>query len=385
MAKPQIRVVELFFLLLVATFAWAFARIMAPFLLNAFLALVFAGIGYGAFQRVERVVRNRAAAAALTVLAAFIAVAVPVTLIGLMIYSEAVGGYARIVEAWPEVGEQLLDVDVGEWLQGLPIVGALITQTPDIEFSDLVRGVFEVGSDFIVEISRRSFVSITSALITVVVILFLMFFFFLDGPRLVSRVYEWVPLPDTYLRRLGDETLRTTSATLISTVIIGMIEGLYGALIFVVFGLPSPVLWGVVILILSMIPLIGANMVLTPAGLILLLSGDVAAGITIIALGYGGVAITQNVIRPKLLGDRSGLHPALVLLGTIGGIAWLGLVGFLVGPLLVSLFLAVCSQFAASYRDQYKDKRGAVTNRSGTDRRRVGRRRRRAIVPEHCI
>ncbi len=372
MRKPQVRVVELFFLLLVAAFAWAFARIMAPFFLNAFLALVFSGLGYGVFRRVENVVRNRPAAAAITVLGAFVVVAIPVGLIGLMIYSEAVGGYARVVEAWPDVSEQLLDFDVGDWLRNLPAIGGLITEAPEVEFAELVRSVFEVSSDFIVEISRRSFVNITSALLNVVVILFLMFFFFLDGPRLVKRIYEWVPLPDAYLQQLGEEALRTTSATLISTVIIGMIEGLYGALIFVVFGLPSPVLWGGVILILSMIPLIGANMVLTPAGIIVLLSGDVVSGLAIVALGYGGVLITQNIIRPKLLGDRSGLHPALVLLGTIGGIAWLGLIGFLVGPLLVSLFLAVWSQFAGYYRDQYLDKRDNGIdpgNRDGDDPR----------------
>ena len=64
-----------------------------------------------------------------------------------------------------------------------------------------------------------------------------------------------------------------------------------------------------------------------------------------ILLGLGGVAITQNVVKPKLLGDRTGLNPALALLATIGGIAWLGLIGFLVGPLLASLFIVVWQQF----------------------------------------
>jgi predicted PurR-regulated permease PerM len=69
----------------------------------------------------------------------------------------------------------------------------------------------------------------------------------------------------------------------------------------------------------------------------------------LIGLGFGGVALTQNVVKPKLLGDRAGLHPGLVLLSTIGGIAWLGLIGFLVGPLLAALFIIVWEQFAKRY------------------------------------
>jgi predicted PurR-regulated permease PerM len=120
--------------------------------------------------------------------------------------------------------------------------------------------------------------------------------------------------------------------------------------LFLVFGLPSPFLWGVITMVLSMIPLIGTNIVLIPTGLITLFSGRPAAGLIIIITGAVGVAITQNVVKPKLLGDRTGLHPALALLATIGGIAWLGLIGFLVGPVLAALFIVVWRQFARRYR-----------------------------------
>jgi predicted PurR-regulated permease PerM len=99
-----------------------------------------------------------------------------------------------------------------------------------------------------------------------------------------------------------------------------------------------------------MIPLIGSNLIIIPAGLVVLFSGELGAGLVIIVAGVVGVAITQNMVKPKLVGDRSGLHPALALLSTIGGIAWLGLIGFLVGPVLASLFIVVWRQFARRYR-----------------------------------
>ncbi|TVQ37989.1 MAG: AI-2E family transporter [Spirochaetaceae bacterium] len=356
-AKPRLHVFELSFLLILIGFTWAFYRVMAPFVLNIFLAVIFANICWRPFSYLRAVLGDRAVpAAAVTVLTAFVLLAIPISVIGLLIYHEAVEGYARVQELWPELGNGLENVDVRAWLERLPVVGGMLGDGPPVELGDAVRGVFEFGSDFVVEMSRRSFVSITSALVNSVLILFLMFFLLLDGERIVERLYAAIPLPDSYLRQLAEETIRTTGATLASTVIIGMIEGAYGALLLRLFGLPSPLLWGVIIMILSMIPLIGTNLVLTPAGIILMLSGNVVGGMALALLGYGGVAVTQNIVRPKLLGDRSGLHPAMVLLATIGGIAWLGLVGFLIGPLIASLFVAVWSQFVRFYKSQYADK-----------------------------
>ena len=357
MAKPRLHIIELSLLLILVGFTWAFYRIMAPFILNVFLAMVFANICWRPYCRLRDALRGNApAAAAVTVILAFVLVAIPIGVVGLLIYHEAVQGYAAIREVWPDAGHTLAEIDIRSWLGQLPLIGDALRDGPTVELQDVVRGVFEFGSDFVVEISRRSFVSITSALVNSVLILFLMFFLLVDGERLVGRLYAALPLPDQYVRQLAGETMRTSNATLISTVIIGMIEGAYGGGLFALFGLPSPVLWAVIIMILSMIPLIGANLVLTPAGIVLILSGRPLAGITIALLGYGGVAVTQNVLRPKLLGDRSGLHPALVLLSTIGGIAWMGLIGFLIGPLIASLFIAAWAQFARFYREQYAHK-----------------------------
>lgn len=105
-----------------------------------------------------------------------------------------------------------------------------------------------------------------------------------------------------------------------------------------------------------MIPLIGSNLIIIPAGIATVIGGRPAAGIIVAIAGIIGVAITQNIVKPKLLGDRTGLHPALALLSTIGGIAWLGLIGFLVGPVLAALFIVVWRQFAKRYRNLLEGK-----------------------------
>jgi len=185
---------------------------------------------------------------------------------------------------------------------------------------------------------------------------FILFFVFIDGPKMIDRIKELIPLGDKDTDELISEMGNMTKATIVSTLIIGLIEGVYGGLLFIIFRLPSPMLWGIIILFMSLIPIIGANVIIIPAGIITIISGRYVAGIIIICLGIAGILVTQNIIKPKLLGGRSGLHPMLILLSTLGGIAWLGIIGFLIGPMIAALFIVIWNQFGMRFKDELQSK-----------------------------
>jgi predicted PurR-regulated permease PerM len=353
MEHPRIRILEIFFLLLLAGLSYGFFLVMRPFVLNVFLAAVFTSVLYPAYDRLtRRIGGRRAPASLLMVVFIFVVVAIPASVIAILVYSEAISGYAAVVEQVPRLAERLSRVQLLDWARDIPVLGEYADELEPLQLSEMLRNAVGSVSSFVLTATQRSFVSVSTAVANFVLMLFLMFFFFQSGRQLLMAVYNVAPMPNKDLREMAQETRRTTTATLISTLLIGIIEGGYGAVLFLAFGLPSAFLWGIIIMILSIIPLIGTNLVLVPAGIILIVGGRIGAGILMIVLGLGGVAITQNVIKPKLLGDRSGLHPALALLATIGGIAWLGLIGFLVGPLIASLFLVVWQQFAIRYRHE---------------------------------
>ena len=115
------------------------------------------------------------------------------------------------------------------------------------------------------------------------------------------------------------------------------------------FGLPSATLWGLIMVLVSVLPLLGINAVIVPAGVVVIIMGDVGRGVGLIVVGVTGAAVSQNLLRPKLVGDRSGLHPALVLVATLGGLSWLGLVGFVIGPMLATLAMIAWEQFASRH------------------------------------
>ena len=373
MERPRIRVLEIFFLLILVALTYGFYRVMQPFVLNIFLAAIFTSVLCPLYRKLTHRLGGRGAlASVLMVLLVFVVVTVPVSIIGILVYSEAVAGYNAVVREVPQLAERLSQIELLDWARELPFIGDYVNQLEPLELSEMLRNTVRAGSNFVLTATQRSFVSASTALANFVLVLLLMFFFFVGGPRLLASVYNVVPMPNKELREIATETRTTTTATMISTLLIGIIEGTYGAILFLIFGLPSPFLWGIIIMVLSMIPLIGTNLVLVPAGIILVVSGRVFSGVAMVLLGLGGVAVTQNVVKPKLLGDRTGLHPALALLSTIGGIAWLGLIGFLVGPLVASLFLVVWQQFATRYRHELDRRNDGPTRQAGETQPQAG-------------
>ena len=350
MNKTERLFLEAVFLIILLVFSAAFYRIMQPFLLDVFLALVLANIFRRPFRRLsERTGRPRFASAVM-ILLVFLVVALPVGVVATLVSAELVNAVTNVRQNWSSLQAVVALPELVESLSGVPIVGPLAEQISPEQVNTTFRELVSTSGDYLLRLSQRSIGNISAAVFNFLIILLLLFFFFVDGPKVVRRLYQSIPVSNAELDQIAAETFNTTSATLISTIIIGLMEGGLATALFLIFGLPSPFLWGVITMVLSMIPLIGTNLVLIPAGLITIIAGRPVAGVLIIVSGAVGVAITQNAIKPKLLGDRSGLHPAMALLSTIGGIAWLGLIGFLVGPVLAALFIVVWRQFTQRYQ-----------------------------------
>ncbi|MFW5694330.1 MAG: AI-2E family transporter [Alkalispirochaeta sp.] len=356
MTRTERLFLEAVFIGILLIFSMAFLRLMEPFLLDVFLALVLANIFRKPYLHLTHATGRPRLASSLMIIVVFLVVALPVAMVATLVSAELAGAVANVRQNWSSLQSSIGIPNLLAAAEDLPVIGQLLSQFSTQEITNTIREILSTSGDYLLRLSQRSIGNITAAVFNFAIILLLLYFFFVDGHRLVDRVYETIPVSNRDMDQIVSETFNTTSATLISTIIIGLMEGGLATVLFLVFRLPSPFLWGVITMVLSMIPLIGTNLVLVPAGLITLAAGRPGAGIMIIITGAVGVAITQNVVKPKLLGDRSGLHPALALLSTIGGIAWLGLIGFLVGPVLAALFVVVWRQFTRRYRSLLEGK-----------------------------
>jgi predicted PurR-regulated permease PerM len=135
-------------------------------------------------------------------------------------------------------------------------------------------------------------------------------------------------------------------------ILMSVLQGFLGGIGFLIAGLPNPVLWGALMALFALLPVLGTFMIWVPAGIYLLITGHVWQGVFL--LSYGVVLIlliVDTFLRPKLLGHSSDLHPIFVLVGVLGGAAVFGFIGLFLGPLLVGVMVSVLKVWEQEYLD----------------------------------
>lgn len=179
------------------------------------------------------------------------------------------------------------------------------------------------------------------AIAQMLLVVFTLFYFFRDGDRIRHAAYEMVPLQRVQWTDIIARTREVIGATVYGVLAISAIQGVLGTFIFWVLGLPSPLLWGVVMFFLSMIPMAGAFLVWVPAAIYLALTGAyVKAGILVV-WGVLVIGSIDNVLSPRLVGRRASLHELLIFFAVLGGLQVFGVLGLVLGPVVVAMTLAL--------------------------------------------
>src|SRR5690606_9352962 len=156
------------------------------------------------------------------------------------------------------------------------------------------------------------------------VMLYLLFFFLRDGVTIMQRVRQALPLDDTLARHLGARFATVARATLKGTFLIGAIQGFLGGVAFWLLDLRAPILWGVVMGLLALLPAVGPPLVWIPAAIWLIATGALVKGLVLVVLGTVIIGLVDNLLRPILVGRDAGLPDYIILLSTLGGISMFG-------------------------------------------------------------
>jgi predicted PurR-regulated permease PerM len=182
---------------------------------------------------------------------------------------------------------------------------------------------------------------VVGVVIEVFFVIFTMYYLFRDGERMREAVYNIMPLDDRRAREIIDRTQEVISASVYGVLVIALIQGTLGGIAFWALGLPSSLLWGVVMVFLSMIPMAGAFVVWVPAALYLVITG--AWGKAIILTVWGALVIgsVDNFLRPKLVGEKTRLHELLIFFSVLGGLQVFGVIGLVLGPVVVAITIAL--------------------------------------------
>lgn len=180
---------------------------------------------------------------------------------------------------------------------------------------------------------------------SLLVMLYVLFFFLRDGDELNLRIRNALPLRASHTAEILDAFTLAVRGTIKGIILVALIQGALGGVIFWLLGLTAPLLAGAIMALLSLLPVLGSALVWAPAGLYLLVAGSVTKGIILLAFGTFVIGLADNFLRPILVGQSIKMPSYVVLLATLGGLAAFGANGFVIGPLVAAMFLTAWQVF----------------------------------------
>ena len=186
--------------------------------------------------------------------------------------------------------------------------------------------------------------------ISLALMIYLAFFMLRDGPQLIGKLVHALPLGDERERRLFDKLAEVIRATVKGNLAVAAVQGTLGGLIFWALGIPGAFLWGVVMTLLSLIPVVGAGLIWLPVAIYLFATGEWVKGLILFGFGAAVIGLVDNVLRPILVGRDTKLPDYIVLLSTLGGFALFGISGFVIGPLVAAMFVTFWDIFASEFK-----------------------------------
>lgn len=353
-----------FLLFMVAGLTIGLLIVLRGFLMTILIAALLSGLLYPLFTWLTRKFGDRPkAAAGVTVLLTLLVIVGPIA----GVVSLVVGQASSISESARPAIEKAINEPTS--------LDRLLRQAPGYRYIEPYREkILETAGDVVNSIGRFLMTSLqntgrgtVSFLFHFVIALYTIFFLLIDGPRMLKAILDHLPLHRDEKETLKERFVSITRATIKGTLIIGAIQGVASGIAFWVAGVPNAAFWTVVMIIMSILPLIGAALIWVPAAIFLFATGHVTAAILLSLYCALIVGSIDNVLRPSLVGKDTQMHDLVILFSTLGGLAVFGPLGFILGPVLAGLFVTSWEIFGQAYSSELVDGTPRIVTADGQD------------------
>ena len=336
-----------FFLLLLATVSIAFVGILWPLYEAIFWGVTLAIIFLPLHRRLLQRMPLRPNLAALTTLTLCLVVAIlPMAFLVASLIQEASHIYERLRTGQINVGTyfQQIMAALPSWLVGLLDRLGLSSITA---LQAKLSAIAVQGGQFIATRALNIGQNTFQFVISFGIMLYLLFFFLRDGQALAKRLRNAIPLEEHHKRDLSNKFTTVIRATVKGNIVVAATQGMLGGFIFWVLNIQGPVLWGVLMGFLSLLPAIGAGLIWIPVAIYFFATGAIWQAVTLTVFAVGVIGVVDNVLRPILVGKDTKMPDYVVLISTLGGMSIFGLNGFVIGPVIAALFISSWDLFSA--------------------------------------
>ncbi len=343
MQVPKVQTVLFFAIMLAVTTAVFF--IMKPFIYALFWAIILAGLFMPVYKKVEKKLHRPSLSATIVLALICLIFILPIGFIISLLLKESMDIYQGISNENSQIGVYIQKL--AELIKHNPYTDSL--RLDDAALTEKITQLSKSVAGYIFD-NLKSFTQNTlQFMVQLGVMLYALFYFIRDGEKFLETILRLLPLEHDRDRILLARFQKTANATLKVTLIIGGIQGMLGGLLFVFTGIQGAILWGVVMVITAVIPVVGCALVWAPAGILMMITGHLWTGLFILAFGSLVISMVDHFLRPILLGKDVSMHPLLIFLSTMGGIIVFGFTGFIIGPIIMSMAMTVWNMYEEYY------------------------------------
>lgn len=322
-----------------ALFVWLINDYLQPI----FWALVLAILFHPLYVYFRHLVKGHASIASLlTITVVLVVVFAPLYVLGALVAQEAVGLYYALAQNGDN--PSTLVQQLYTTLAPLERIGIDVPEMRGHIITFVQNFSAQIGI-YALDIGRATANTIIGILLT----LYILFFALRDGEHIVTRVVHALPLGDVKEKMLMQRFADIVHAMFKGTFIIALIQGIIGGMLFLAVGIPSAALWAFVMALFALIPAVGPAIVWLPAGILLLVSGAIWQGVTVLVVGVIVISVIDNLLRPILIGKDAAMPDVLILLSVLGGLSLFGIAGLIIGPVITAFFISMWQLFEHDY------------------------------------
>ena len=318
-----------------------FLYLLKPFFFPIFWAIVIAGIFQPLYRRINR--RLHSPNLSMMIIFLFIAVIIllPLGTIGKLAFTESLQLYETL-----KPGTGNIDRNFQHIISAITDNSLAASLNVDKVF--LTEKVAEIArsiANYIFVHLKALTQNTLGLLVKLAIMLYTLFFLIRDGDKFLQSAIRIFPLGMGRERLLYERFILTVRSTLKVTLIIGGIQGVLGGILFLITDIEGALIWGLLMILMAVVPVVGCSIIWAPAGIIMLINGYIWEGLLILGVGVLVISMIDNVLRPTLIGKDVAMHPLLIFLSTLGGIVIFGFSGFVIGPIITSMLLAIWDMY----------------------------------------
>lgn len=319
-------------LILTAGALYAAYIIFSPFLTAIFLAFVLAIAFSPLHDWIGRRIRGANSAALITTTVIMFVILVPFILISVKVISEAASFYSSRSQQWYSS------------FNAMPDALERAAQRTGIPLEQLKSGLAVRAQQFgawLVDLARSAARGMVQQLFTALLTFLVLFFFLRDREEFRRGIFGILPLPPARVLELTSTVHECIISNIYGMFAVGLLQGILTAIGFWVTGLRAPLLWGVIAMVFSFVPLVGPSLVWLPGSFVLAIQGNWVQAIGLFFWGVVVINAADYVVRPRVAGGRVDTNRLLILLSFLGGVKAFGVIGIFVGPVVLALIIAL--------------------------------------------